>query len=1203
VGHIIDVDVEVGRDCKYPDHAGTLVGYTPEGSTNFGALFTITVPPYHACLRECPDMSNPDHSGPLTGYELVYLPPLWEGTGMIIGDDSSGYGCLRSTTCNGQYALQIGPYNAYCEDNLCMAFHKTGATTIEDIVAPPTTPPLYGLRPNGGIAMINCDLSPPPFPPPAPPPAGDLELIGLDGETGGTCTPLEQVLKYEDPGPFAPTYAMPMLLRANGVGGNPYNLDPAYAPPTGFHMVELWTAAAPAAGTGVTAQLGSVPYDNKHYLTIGPSSGQMGIAYYYTSAIDALSIVQYALQPGVVQAIGATGQGTDTTCDLGQGVVTVHNIEDATGADCDKPALQFLRYQVGPNAPTYGTIFAKVDGGGACVTDANAAPTSGFVGAQLASAAVPPCDDCTAGVTTGSATASDGTHYLTINSCIAYYYTSATSALEAVDAIVQGQTPLFLHDGTRDYAVCTITQFFHEVYSSFSLVDEKNGGIEDNLGKDVAVAGHGDILVAGAIELTYYNSYDITGDTEGYLRVYERSGGSWAERATLDGLKDIHHLGVSVAATDDGSVVAGMAHQYDGAGGISYEEVQVFSWNGASYQKTHTINSHGIGSTDHMPPEDRLALSASGNILAIAHHWNDNADETLWSVGKVDVFQLNAGGTYTQLGTTFYGTVEDEQKGWSIGFNDDGTVLAIGGFLAWDFGSEHDTQGGYTEVYDYDGASWNLRGGRILSPSHPSDTTLIGKGVALSGSGDTVCTGGIGFLCYDWVNSAWVARDLRPSCRYNPCSYPLRLGAMLDVSHDGMVVAAAHMSGIHVYSYDDDASGDGFTGWVTVAELAYAGGGGIDQYMASVSMSHDGTTVVLGTPRKGPSDTETGAVYIYQAQAAVASSELSFTIDTSMEAFLPAEFTLSLADSLEVNASDIELNASAGSVDVAATIRFPRHRFRAIRRTLHKIFTNATYAAQTLGVRVERFDPVLLLDYSPPPPHPPLPPFLPAAFYPQAPPPLPARPPRPPQPPRAPPPPPSPPSPPPSPRSPPSPPLPPPPAPPPPPSPSPPPPAPPPPPVVCAADGSDDTCSPFEGADWSSAISSYHFYLYDETPDGVDLRLWEWPRVTPTDDQLANNGICKRCISQTTQTLLVVVAVYTHACNAALTRRGRPACVQRVHPGGRVLRGLWRRRLRDAPRQPDHGPDLRLRPRRPRAVHAGHRLRRLRAQRVVRGEH
>jgi len=68
--------------------------------------------------------------------------------------------------------------------------------------------------------------------------------------------------------------------------------------------------------------------------------------------------------------------------------------------------------------------------------------------------------------------------------------------------------------------------------------------------------------------------------------------------------------------------------------------------------------------------------------------------------------------------------------------------------------------------------------------------------------------------------------------------------------------------------------------------------------------------------------------------------------------------------------------------------------------------------------------------------------------------------------------------------------------------------APPPlPPLRCERE--DNLCSPFRAADWSSAFSSYHFYLYDETPDGIDLRLWEWPRVTPVDDQLANNGVCE----------------------------------------------------------------------------------------------
>tara|TARA_B100000963_G_scaffold134383_1_gene116860 strand:- start:1934 stop:2524 length:591 start_codon:yes stop_codon:yes gene_type:complete len=62
----------------------------------------------------------------------------------------------------------------------------------------------------------------------------------------------------------------------------------------------------------------------------------------------------------------------------------------------------------------------------------------------------------------------------------------------------------------------------------------------------------------------------------------------------------------------------------------------------------------------------------------------------------------------------------------------------------------------------------------------------------------------------------------------------------------------------------------------------------------------------------------------------------------------------------------------------------------------------------------------------------------------------------------------------------------------------------------CDPNGADDHCSPFEGATWSSSFASYHFYLYDESPqDGVDLRLWEWPRVTPQGNQLAHNGICE----------------------------------------------------------------------------------------------
>jgi hypothetical protein len=61
---------------------------------------------------------------------------------------------------------------------------------------------------------------------------------------------------------------------------------------------------------------------------------------------------------------------------------------------------------------------------------------------------------------------------------------------------------------------------------------------------------------------------------------------------------------------------------------------------------------------------------------------------------------------------------------------------------------------------------------------------------------------------------------------------------------------------------------------------------------------------------------------------------------------------------------------------------------------------------------------------------------------------------------------------------------------------------------VCAADGSDDLCSPFATATWSSTLSEFYMYLYDETADGEDLKMWEWPRVQPSGDFFKANGFC-----------------------------------------------------------------------------------------------
>jgi len=285
-----------------------------------------------------------------------------------------------------------------------------------------------------------------------------------------------------------------------------------------------------------------------------------------------------------------------------------------------------------------------------------------------------------------------------------------------------------------------------------------------------------------------------------------------------------------------------------------------------------------------------------------------------------------------------------------------------------------------------------------------------------------------------------------------------------------------------------------------------------DKFGWSLATDRDGGTLAVGAQTADPNgelDGFRGVVQVYHVLMQQGLSSSSFVIAGTIDEFEPVTLTTALSSALEINASTVNLTAEGASIRVTATIEVPTRDSAALVSKIDTLFSNVSAASATLGVAVETYEGTSFTEYLPPPPapssppRPPLsPPHPPQSPLPPSHPPSPPHPPRPPRPPALPPPaprrPPTPPHPPPRPpqlpwppKSPPSPPS-------------------PPPAQPCAADGSDDTCSPFEGADWSSAMSSYHFYLYDETPDGVDLRLWEWPRVTPRDDQLASNGVCER---------------------------------------------------------------------------------------------
>jgi len=599
-----------------------------------------------------------------------------------------------------------------------------------------------------------------------------------------------------------------------------------------------------------------------------------------------------------------------------------------------------------------------------------------------------------------------------------------------------------------------------------------------------------------------------------------------------------------------------------------------------------------------------MAMSANGNVLVVGYP-EHNSER-----GLVRAYDVSTS-TPAQLGADFTETVAGVHLGKAIAVNSDGTRIVLG--RSDDYSDDSNGVTTPSRVYEYSNGAWTQLGGSldtdsVVGGNPDAISERHGVAVAMSASGDTVAVSAFGkdgvspgyVDTFDLVNQVtWMRRPEVSRQSYDPSLpfYNNEFGGSVALSGDGLVLAVGeHKTApyseqgwtptdrggrVYVFSYDPTSAL-----WNSVALLQSEEGVGAlgkcgQCFGHDVELSGDGTRLLVGAPREGDSATvggthggdlvdtqrHAGTVHVFEAQSISGSTRTMITMGGARRArrqllaVTMEALESSLAVELGIDPGAVTAEAVPDSNNVTLTFVVRAATRRAFVGSLFELLSNRTRALATLGVDIVHVATIEFAHFAPPPPRPPSPPSFPSP---------PSQPPRPPRPPRNPP------------RQP------------------------------CATDGSDDTCSPFENAEWSSAMSSYHFYLYDETPDGADLRLWEWPRVTPTDDQLANNGVCAREHLPIRRRAHARTHARAHArtheapratpTRQLLTpsRRGWRAGVESRRARGPVLRGLRRRQLRDAARQPEHGAHLRLRPRRPRAVHARHRLRRLRAQRVAR---
>ena len=226
---------------------------------------------------------------------------------------------------------------------------------------------------------------------------------------------------------------------------------------------------------------------------------------------------------------------------------------------------------------------------------------------------------------------------------------------------------------------------FENSGGSWIQIGEDIDGVQEQgrLGNSVALNGEGNIVAIGA------SQNDENGTNTGEVKVYENINGTWTQLGgDINGVVDFEDSGYRVALSEVGDIVA-ISSASSNANGLHSGHVRIFEYLGGVWtQIGEDIN--GEASEDYFGWS--MALSASGNIIAIGSLWNDNNGS---DAGNVRIFQ-NLSGVWTQIGESINGEAANDNSGYSVDISADGNTVAIGA----KFSDGNGSSSGQVKVFD-----------------------------------------------------------------------------------------------------------------------------------------------------------------------------------------------------------------------------------------------------------------------------------------------------------------------------------------------------------------------------------------------------------------------------------------------------------------------------------------------------------------------
>lgn len=276
----------------------------------------------------------------------------------------------------------------------------------------------------------------------------------------------------------------------------------------------------------------------------------------------------------------------------------------------------------------------------------------------------------------------------------------------------------------------------YNTQSGSNLIAWKSSDSNENnfdTGKNfIAVNRQGTRVVVGSSAIA--RSIASKGNPEGVVRVFNQNSSTkqW-ERVGSDifGAAAGERFGSSVSIDDSGTYIAVGSVLSNGASSSSTLTGKVTIYKYTSTGWTQVGNAiYGTRSEDNCGYD--ISLNSDGTKIAISYRGEDSSSNSQDNIGIVRVFSYNStNNTWTKLGNDIVGTTEQSLFGSSLALNDFGDIVVIGQARNVDGAAG-------AKVFKFQNNSWTKIGSDLNILPTGKDTSPVHNIVSINSSGDTV---------------------------------------------------------------------------------------------------------------------------------------------------------------------------------------------------------------------------------------------------------------------------------------------------------------------------------------------------------------------------------------------------------------------------------------------------------------------------------